>query len=100
MKRVTVAQEARDEIRDAVAWWKANRPKGPRRLRDELRSAFGLLAFHPEVGRPVIGAPANNDIRFLVLRVSRFLLFYSVSEEEVQVLRLWQSNQGRRPFTR
>ena len=98
MKRIKVSPEAREEIRGAVAWWKTNRPKGPHLLRDELRGAFTLLAAHPLAGHAAPGAPASSGIRFLLLRGSRFLVYYSVHEEDVEVLRFWHTSRGTRPF--
>jgi plasmid stabilization system protein ParE len=99
MKHVKLSPEAREEIRGAVSWWKANRPKGPRLLRDELRTAFTLLEAQPLAGLAAPGAPESSGIRFLLLRGSRFLLYYSVHEEDVEVLRLWHTSRGTRPFS-
>ena len=98
MKRVKLSLDAREEIRAAMAWWKLNRAKGPRLLRDELRSAFALLAAHPLVGKRAVGAPETSGIRFLLLRGSRFLVYYSVHEEDVEVLAFWHASRGTRPF--
>ena len=38
-----IVRRARDEIREAIAWWETNRHKAPHALRDDLRRALRLL---------------------------------------------------------
>ena len=96
MKRVKVSPEAREEIRGAVVWWKANRPKGPTVFSDELRRAISLLQGSPEIGALAPGVPRDSGVRFVRLRATRYLLYYSFHEGEVELLRLWHTSRGQR----
>jgi plasmid stabilization system protein ParE len=98
MKLIKFSPEARDEILAALRWWSLNRDKAPHRLRQDLRRALRILAVSPGVGAAAPEAPPESGIRFLYLRGSRYLLYYSVNAEQVEVLRFWQASQVKRPF--
>ena len=55
---LTIVRRARDEIREAIAWWEANRPKAPHALREDLRRALRLLREEPDIGTAV----ADSDL--------------------------------------
>ena len=100
MKAPKFSLVARREIIEALRWWKEHRDKNPNRLRDDLRRAYALLSGSPLVGAAAPGAPTESRIRFIYLRGSRYLLYYSVQEDQVEVLRFWQASRGVRPFGR
>lgn len=89
--RLAVAQ-----IREALAWWADHRDKAPTRLRDELREALALLRDTPAAGTPC--RTQRPGVRRLVLRRSRYVIFYAVAGDSVvEVLRLWHANRGTPP---
>ena len=100
MKPPRFSADARREIRQALRWWKEHRDKNPKRLSKDLRRAYTLLTSAPlAVGALAPDVPPESGIRFMYLRRSRYLLYYSVHEDHVEVLRFWQSSQDGRPFS-
>ncbi len=90
------APQVLNDIRAADAWWRANRPAAPELLRVELRQAFRVLADSPLAGAPALDGKASG-IRRLYLRMTRYFLYYSAHEGDVEVLRLWHASRGTRP---
>ena len=84
------------DIRVAVAWWTANRPAAPALLREELREAFRVLADHPRMGAMALESSAQG-IRRLFLRGTRYFVYYSVHNGDVEVLRIWHASRGTGP---
>ena len=64
----------------------------------EVQRALLLLASTPRAGAPGRD-PRMKDVRRLVLRETRYLLYYRVVEDKnlVQVLGLWHAGRGRSP---
>jgi plasmid stabilization system protein ParE len=91
--RVQFHSRARREYAVALVWWRANRPAAPRLLRDEVREARRLLGQHPEAG--VVDEEQPEGIRRLLLKRSKYHLFYSVDhgKRQVQVLLLWHAKR-------
>ena len=89
---VTFSPQAFQDVVNADIWWRENRDAKDI-LSDEVRAAVMLLESAPRVGQRVVGRPRNKETRRLVLRRSRFLLFYAVEGERVEVLRVWHPSQ-------
>jgi plasmid stabilization system protein ParE len=91
--RVFVHTRAKREYAAALAWWRLNRRAAPNLLRDEVRAASRLLAEFPEAGE--LDATRGGEIRRLVLRGSRYLLFYRVDHDEsrIEILSVWHSHR-------
>jgi len=62
------------ELLMAVTWWRKNRLEAPRLLDDEVDRALRRIAVFPRSAPLVRG----RDTRRVVLRRSRYLLFYRV----------------------
>lgn len=89
---------AGDDIEAADRWWLLNRPAAPTLFEDELGIALALIEAHPRAGSRVDGLdPALGEVRRIVLGATRFLLFYRVEVDTLQILRVYQSNRGDRP---
>ena len=65
---------------------------------ERAASRVHTLTNSPGVGALAPGAPPESGIRFMYLRGSRYLLYYSVLGEQVEVLRFWQASQAERPY--
>ncbi len=65
-------------------------------VRDELRQAFRLLPDHPRIGTTAADETAR-EIRRLFLRGTRYFIYYSVRDEDVEILRLWHASRGAKP---
>jgi plasmid stabilization system protein ParE len=82
-----LSRQARQEIKKELRWWKENREKNPLLLKRELRRAYTLLGHSPlAVGALAPDAPPERGIRFMFFRGSRYLLYYSVLDDQVEIL--------------
>lgn len=96
--KLRFAPLAGDDIEAADRWWVENRPAAPTLFEDELATALELLEAYPLAGSRVDGLAATlGEVRRIVLGATRFLLFYRVRDETVEVLRVYQSSRGDRP---
>ena len=95
--RIRVSRKAAAQIREACAWWLANRTKAPRAFEEELERGFVLASSMPAVGEPV--AHPRPGIRRILLGRIRYYLYYRVSRrtETVEILSLWHTSRGTRP---
>jgi len=93
---VRLTRRAAAEIREAAAWWAANRPAAPDAVQEELRRAFALISTQPRVGASARNAALRGVRRVHLSRV-RYHLYYRVNSGRVEVLALWHSSRGRAP---
>jgi plasmid stabilization system protein ParE len=91
-----VSGEAVRDMHAADAWWRANRPSAPHLFRQELRRAFAVLPEQPELGAAAIDAPARG-IRRLLLRGTRYFVYYPVQVGDIEVLRVWHASRRTKP---
>lgn len=89
---VSFSPQAFQDVVAADIWWRGNRDAKDI-FSDEVSAAVMLLETAPRVGQRVKGRPHEGETRRLVLRRSRFLLFYEVEAERVIVLRVWHPAQ-------
>jgi len=68
--RVVVAEVAEAHVRAIDDWWRENRPSAPSLFREELASAFEILAALPFAGQPY-DHPTLDDVRRVLLRATR-----------------------------
>ena len=66
-------------------------PEGDKRAREQLRAVARLLCDNPLIGKPGV-AP---DVRELVIPRTPFSLIYRVSEDRIEVLRIWDDRADR-----
>lgn len=93
---VRLSRAARSDVRAASDWWTANRPMAPQLFLEELERALLLIEAQPDAGQ----AAADADIegtRRVVLHRTRYVLYYRVHAERVEVLRLWHASRGEPP---
>jgi len=92
--QVVFSKRAQRQFETAVAWWREHREAAPFLLEDEVQATVKLLT-----GAPFSGAPGRDvrmqDVRRLILRDTRYLLFYRVHEVRgvVEILRLWHASR-------
>ena len=89
-----LAEEAAAEVSAIVVWWHKNRPAVPSLFHDELKQALLNIAAHPGIGARA-KMRADPDVRAVVLRKSRYVVFYDVDvgAAEINVVRV---RHGRR----
>lgn len=96
---VTTTPEADAQIRTIDDWWRKNRHASPNLFFDELSSAFDLLAHAPNIGRLYRRSPVPG-VRRLLLRATRYHVYYVPSVLEVRVLAIWHGERGVGPPVR
>jgi plasmid stabilization system protein ParE len=96
---VVFTRRAERHVREAGTWWRANRPKAPEALAEELASALRLVASQPDVG-----AVARNvrlpGVRRVLLRRVNYHLYYQLMEapaRTVHIVAFWHANRGTAP---
>lgn len=85
--------EADAQIREIDAWWRENRPAAPDLFLNELSESFGLITAAPHIGRLYRLAPIPQ-VRRLLLKETRYHVYYVIVAEEAIVLALWHAQRG------
>jgi hypothetical protein len=95
---VEVSDEAAGQIRVAEAWWRANRPKAPNAIREELERASALITVQPDIGARAREITLEG-VRRIHLRRIRYYLYYRITEtpKQIEVLGFWHSSRGDEP---
>ena len=81
------------QIHEIDSWWRKNRTSAPDLFLDELTAVFHLLASAPMLGRLYRASPVAN-VRRLLLRKTRYHLYYVVMPEAIRVLAIWHAQRG------
>jgi len=97
--RIVVTPEAEYHARTIDLWWRQERPAAPSLFTEELAAAFALLGDAPEAGRRY-PHPTVSDVRRILLRSTRFHVYYRLHENEVIVLAVWSGVRGVGPELR
>ena len=91
--RIVTTPEAEDQVRIIDAWWRSERPAAPGLFEEELAAAFALLGSAPLAGRRY-GHPSISEVRRILLRSTRYHVYYRVREDDVIVLAVWNAVRG------
>jgi plasmid stabilization system protein ParE len=94
--RIVVTPEAEEQARTIDTWWRHERPAAPGLFTEELAAAFALLGHAPEAGRRY-PHPTVSDVRRVLLRSTRYHVYYKLRENEVVVLAIWSGVRGTGP---
>jgi plasmid stabilization system protein ParE len=90
---VRTTPEADAQIREINSWWSRNRPAAPDLFLNELSDSFEVIAGAPQIGRLYRQSPVQNARR-LLLRESRYHVYYVATAGEVRVLAVWHAQRG------
>jgi plasmid stabilization system protein ParE len=93
---VRLTRRAAAEIREAAAWWAANRAAAPGAVQEELRRALALISAQPRVGATARNA-ALKGIRRVHLSRVHYHLYYRIKSGRVEILAFWHASRGREP---
>ena len=93
---VIVAPEALAQVEAIDDWWRANRPAARGLFSSELDAAFLSLSAAPRVGQAVEHATVKG-LRRVLLRTTRFHVYYRVRADVVEVVAVWSCLRGRGP---
>jgi len=99
MLPVVTTPAADRDIRRAHDWWSSNRPAAPRLFAEELAAAFDLLAASPLIGRSH-RTRAVRGVRRILMRATRYHVYYVPEESRVVVLAVWGAVRVQRPRLR
>lgn len=94
-RRVYLAPEAREQARTIDVWWRENRPSAPELFVSELSSAVSTLASAPKGGTPY--PHEMKGIRRLLLRSTRYHVYYRVKNDDILVVAIWFSVRASGP---
>jgi plasmid stabilization system protein ParE len=90
---VVFQRRAIREIEAADEWWRSNRAT-PELFLMELERVISVVALMPTLGAR---SRTNPNIRRVLLRKTRFHLYYRVEGDALQVLALWHAARGSEP---
>jgi plasmid stabilization system protein ParE len=90
---LTTTPEADTQISTIDGWWRENRRASPNLFLDELSTAFDLIARAPNIGHRYRRSPVSNTRRIL-LRGTRYHVYYVPRQREVTVIAVWHSQRG------
>ena len=90
---VRTTPEADAQIRAIDEWWRRNRPASPDLFADELAASFDITGHAPNIGRPYRRSPVPGTRRVL-LKGSRYHVYYVPRVDEVRVLAVWHAQRG------
>ena len=99
MKRplcVEITADAQAQIAAAAAWWAENRPAAPDAILDELDRIVEILRLQPASGT-IARRPALSGVRRVSLTRVRYLVYYRVANDSLQVLAFWHASRGTDP---
>jgi len=90
---VRTTPEADSQILAIDSWWRKNRSAAPDLFADELTAAFELLGHAPYIGRRYRQSPVP-DTRRVLLKATRYHVYYVPLSHEVRVLAVWHAQRG------
>ena len=77
-------------------WWLENRSAAPSLFSEELAAIFELLESVPHIGRSY-RHPTVENVRRVLLRSTRYHVYYVVHDDAVIVLAVWSAVRGSGP---
>jgi len=96
MLPVITTPAADADIRRAHEWWSVNRKAAPHLFAEEFAAAFALLAASPTIGRSYRNR-AVRGVRRILMRATRYHVYYVPAASRVVVLAVWGAVRGQRP---
>jgi plasmid stabilization system protein ParE len=94
---VLLAPQAQTQVRTIDDWWRENRTAAPDLFAEELAAALSLLARAPRLGRRYTH-PTVNGVRRVLMRSTRYHLYYIIHADTVLVLSVWSGQRGAGPI--
>lgn len=91
-----IPPEVEKQILTIDNWWRENRPSARGLFAEELAAGFELLKSAPQVGRRY-PHPTVKRVRRLLLRSSRYHIYYTSGEDVLIILSVWNAIRGTGP---
>ena len=99
MTRLRIAAAADEQIERIDMWWQANRQAAPDLFAQELADALEALTERTTAGVPHCER-RGVTVRRLLLRRSRYHVYFSYGADIVDVRAVWHAERGRGPSLR
>ncbi len=101
MTTVVVVDEAEEQLREIVEWWRANRRAAPTLVIDELGRCTTLLESSPDIGTR-FHRTFVPGVRRLVMKKTKHYLYYVHDAENavVYVIAVWGAPKDGDPVLR
>jgi plasmid stabilization system protein ParE len=93
---VIVSPEAEAQIREIDSWWRENRKAAPDLFVQELAEATTTLETMPSAGHST-SHPEVKGLRRILLRATRYHVYYVSNAETVLILAVWSAVRGAGP---
>ena len=90
---VRTTPEADVQILEIDRWWRRNRVASPNLFLYELTAAFEMIGDAPYIGRLYRQSPVPGTRR-VVLKGTRYHVYYVPSADEIRVLAVWHAARG------
>jgi plasmid stabilization system protein ParE len=90
---VRTTPEADAQILAIDEWWRRNRSASPNLFAEELAASFDIIGHAPNIGRLYRHSPVPGTRRVL-LKGTRYHVYYVPNAEDVRVLAVWQGRRG------
>ena len=81
------------QIAEIDLWWRTHREKSPELFAEELSAAFQTISTTPRVGRRCRSS-SHPSTRRLLLRATRFHVYYVEDVEVIVILSVWSAVRG------
>ena len=94
--RVVLTPEAFQQALTIDTWWHTERTAAPQLFSEELSAALAPLGTLPQAGRGY-PLPTVPDVRRVLLRSSRYHVYYKIHEDAVIILAVWSAVRGTGP---
>lgn len=94
---VITSPDADAHILAVDEWWRVNRPAAPNLFREELAHCFVVLSQAPDIGKRYRRHSSPMAIRRVLLRATRYHVYYAPLSEVLLVLAVWHSHRGQGP---
>lgn len=89
MRRVRWVEQAQADLVRITDYYAAAAPDFTESLLDRIEALAGLLASYPEIGAALSG----TGVRKVSVRGTRYLLFYRVTPDAIEILRVYHARQ-------
>lgn len=93
---VVFQRKAIQEVIDIDEWWRSNRPESPDLFARELARMLDAVALMPMLGVSARDSRLIN-VRRVLLRKTRYHLYYRVREDNLEVLAVWHTARAEGP---
>ncbi|MBI4611981.1 MAG: type II toxin-antitoxin system RelE/ParE family toxin [Planctomycetes bacterium] len=90
---IVLPDEVEVGILEIDLWWRRNRPAAPSLFAEEIAATMDLLAREPMAGRRY-RHPHMTDTRRLLLRATRYHVYYRIDGDVLTVLAVWSACRG------